>query len=157
MPLSEVRDVNVVPDAGSVRGGIVVSENAKFLALAGNHFLDKGEQVVGVDIRLVTDKPGLVRTTRVKIAQGDDPPILVQFGQGVEKHLDCGLGLTIWGGGVLHVSLAAVVLVTIDCRSRGEDEVLAVILLHHLKEIGRPDDVVLEVEDGFLDGFGDGF
>lgn len=109
--------MNIVSDTGSVGGGVVVTENAQLLSFTSDNFLDEGEQVVGINIGLVSNESGLVCTAGVEVAQGDDSPVFMQFSQGVKEHLNCGLGLTIRSCGVLHVSLAAVILITIHCSS----------------------------------------
>lgn len=55
MALGEVSNVNVVSDAGSVGGRVIVSENAQLLSFAGNDFLNEGEQVVWVNVGFVSN------------------------------------------------------------------------------------------------------
>ena len=77
MPLGEVHHVDVVPDAGSVRSLIVVSENPEMVKLPHRHLGDVGHQVVRDAVRVLADKPALVGANRVEVAEHAERPAAV--------------------------------------------------------------------------------
>jgi hypothetical protein len=60
--------VNVVSDACSIFSSIIVPENAKFFPLFDDYFLDKGEKVVWILKRLISQEVGLMSATRIEVS-----------------------------------------------------------------------------------------
>lgn len=61
--------MDIVADAGSIRGWIVTAEDHKLLSLSCEDFLDEREQVVWVADWLVSQKSRLVSSARIEISQ----------------------------------------------------------------------------------------
>src|ERR1700722_6934371 len=66
MCLGQVRNVNVVPDAGAVRGGVVLAKDLDVLSPAESDVKNKRDQV---RLRLVRLSPAGNRARHVEIAQ----------------------------------------------------------------------------------------
>lgn len=60
--------MDVVSDASSVFGGIVITKNTQFWPFPYYHFLNVWEEIIRVNKWLVSEKVALVSTTRVEIS-----------------------------------------------------------------------------------------
>ena len=68
MGLGQVGDVDIVPDAGAVLGGVVVAEDGHRLPLAQGHLEDDGDEV-GLRVVGLADLAGLVGAAGVEVPQ----------------------------------------------------------------------------------------
>jgi len=128
--------VDIISDAGAVFGGVVIAEHTQLCPLADNHLLDVGEEVVRMNKGLISEQVALVCSTGVEVPQGYDLPVLVHLREGIEQHLNASFALSIRTGGVVRVSLLAVILVAVDTCSGRKDKVAALsILLHDFKQV----------------------
>ena len=159
MTAGQVDDMDVVADAGSVMGGVVVAENTELGTLADGDLCDVWHEVVGDAVGVFSHEAAGVGSDGVEIAKEDDVPLGVGFldvHHDLFEHALCptvGVGTlpfrTVLGYGNLDG-------VAIDGRGRAENDVLAAVVTHDIEEHQCAADVVLIVFPGFLDGFADG-
>ena len=71
MSFCKVYDVDIVPEAGPVRGGVVVPENRKTFPLSDCGLGDERNQIVGHSAGKLADKGGWMGADRVEIAEED--------------------------------------------------------------------------------------
>ena len=69
MALGQVHHVDIVPDAGAVRGVIVISVDMDFFQLAHGDFRNIGHQIVGNAVGVLSDEAGLVGPNGVEVAK----------------------------------------------------------------------------------------
>lgn len=72
----ERRTVDVVPDAGAVRGGVVVAKDLERVLgdLADGNLGEEREEVSGLADGVLADQAGRVRAGGVEVAQADRAP-----------------------------------------------------------------------------------
>ena len=97
MGLSQVGDMDIIPDAGAVLGGIVVAKHADRLSLSQGHLENDGDQM-GLRIVGLADLAGDMGTAGVEVAQGH---VFQAVGLGNPAHhvLHGQLGLAVAVGG----------------------------------------------------------
>src|SRR5450759_525256 len=71
----QIGDVNVIPNAGAVEGGIVVAEYFKVWPQSGSGFQCQGYQT-GLGIMEFTDFTAFVRSCRVEVAERNRSQII---------------------------------------------------------------------------------
>jgi|688.fasta_scaffold472841_2 hypothetical protein len=55
IPFTQIRDVNVVPNAGAVGSGVVITKDGELRALANDDLLNEGEEVIGEGEGLISE------------------------------------------------------------------------------------------------------
>ena len=74
MGLSQIHHVQIITDAGSVRCGVILAEDAQSLATACGHLGDEGEEVVGNSQWVFTDLSARMSANGIEIAQAGHLP-----------------------------------------------------------------------------------
>ena len=155
MPLREVHHVDVVPDAGAVRRLIVIPENPEVVKLPDRDLGDVWHQVVRDAVRVLADKPALMRANRVEVAEHAQRPAVIRPVEVLANLLDVDLGLPVGAGGPLYWLLFSnrdFPCRKVDGGARAEDKALHIVLCHHLKESHCSLNVVAVVHQGLLNG-----
>ena len=69
MTQCQIYHMNIVPYAGAVRGGVVVTKHAQLLQLTHSHLGNVGHQVVGNAVGILAHGAALVGADGVKVPQ----------------------------------------------------------------------------------------
>lgn len=157
----EVLNVDVVANAGSVRGGVVVTEDleATLAVLADGHLSEEGEKVSGLATRVLTDLSRFVGTGGVEVSQTDGAELGVGIANIANDDLAHPLGAAVDRLGCKAGRLGDGHLGrrTVD-GSRGRvDESVASVVMHHLEQVDETSDVDMVVVDGDFGALADGF
>ena len=147
MPDGQVRNVDVVPHAGTVAGGIVGSVDRDLGQLAHSHLGDVGDQVIGNAVRVLADAAARVRPGGVEIAEQRDLPAGLGPVDVAQHVLDEQLGATVGVHGEKWEILQHRhrLRVSVD-RGRGaEDDGANAVPPHDLEQREAAGDVVVEV------------
>ena len=135
MSLGEVDDVDVVADAGSVGGIVVITEDTELLADADSGLGEVRDEVLGNAIGHLSDDGGGMRADGVEITQEDGLDGRTA-GHGVlDDFLVDLLGVAIGGLGLLDGRFLCggeLVGLTIDGAGGGEDDAFDIVLRHQL-------------------------
>jgi hypothetical protein len=89
----QVIDVHVVPQAGSVRGGVVGAEQLQVGPLADRH-VDRDRDQVGLRVVVLANGAVLGGAGGVEVAEGRERQLL-DMGQGAQRPLEVELGLPV--------------------------------------------------------------
>jgi hypothetical protein len=84
--------MDVVPQAGAIRGVVAAAEDHQLLAASHRDLSDEGHQVVRDALGVFTDAAGRVRPHRAEVAQQGDVPTAVRGIQVRKNILDLLLG-----------------------------------------------------------------
>ena len=76
--LSQIDNVDIVPDSGSIAGRIVIAEDPEPLKATDRDLRDIGEEVVWDPSWIFPQLAGGVRSNRIKVSEERDAP--VRFG-----------------------------------------------------------------------------
>ena len=157
VPVGEVNHVDVVAQAGAVRGGVVVAEHHQLFAAADGHLGDEGHQVVGDALRVFADPAGRVGAHRVEVAQQGDVPAVVGRPEVGEDVLDLFLGAAVGVVGAdLHLlDVGDGVVLAVDGGGGAEDDGAYAVPVHGAEQVQRADEVVVVVLQRLLDGLAD--
>ena len=160
MTLCEIYDMDIVANAGSVLGLIVIAEDTEADQLSDCNLGDVRKQVIRHTLRVLSHASGFVCADRVKVAEQHDIPVRirgVEVGQNLFEHR---LGSAV---GIRDLSLRALFRnrnkgrIAIDGCTRGEDNILDAVLPHALTEHQGACDIVVIVLERFIDGLADSF
>ena len=154
MRLRQVHDVDIVPQAGPVRGRVVIAEHREAFAFADGGLGDEGHQVVGHAARQLADQRGGVRPDGVEIAQRDAAHARIGLhavAQDILAHL---LGVAVGRGGRLArrgLRHGELVRLAVDRRGGGEQHV-ATLLPRSLQDVDERQEVVAVVHQRLRHG-----
>ena len=84
--LSEINDVDIVPDSGSIASGVVVSEHPQSLKFANGNLRNIGHQIIGNPVGIFPDPAGWMRSNRVEVSQQGHTPTRIR-GDEIRQHL----------------------------------------------------------------------
>mmetsp|Transcript_36722 Transcript_36722/g.109217 ORF Transcript_36722/g.109217 Transcript_36722/m.109217 type:complete len:379 (+) Transcript_36722:56-1192(+) len=149
VPLGQVDHVDVVPHAGAVLGRVVRAVDGEVRPLPDRDLLDVGHQVVWDPLRRLADLARAVGADRVEVAEQDHVPALVRLVEVLQDVLDEELRASVRVGRARGEVLGDGHRrgVAVHSRGGGEDDALAVALLHRLDQVERACNVILVVED----------
>mmetsp|Transcript_8723 Transcript_8723/g.28817 ORF Transcript_8723/g.28817 Transcript_8723/m.28817 type:complete len:374 (+) Transcript_8723:809-1930(+) len=147
--LGQVDHVDVVPHAGAVLGRVVRAVDGEVRPLPDRDLLDVGHQVVWDPLRRLADLARAVGADRVEVAEQDHVPALVRLVEVLQDVLDEELRASVRVGRARGEVLGDGHRrgVAVHSRGGGEDDALAVALLHRLDQVERACNVILVVED----------
>ena len=83
MAAGQIHDVDVIPDAGTVVGGPVVSENMQLFSAALPPPWQCGDQIIGDAVGILPDQSRRVRANGVEVAEQRDPQLWFALQQSV--------------------------------------------------------------------------
>ena len=157
----KVHNVNVVPLAGAVRGGVVVAEDVKALALPDCGLGDERNKVVGHSAGKFADEGRRMCADRVEVAQKNAlqgalggfygvPEDILAHGLGVAVRRGCGLS-----GGVLRYG-DYVGLSIYGCRRREQHIAAARLCSGYFQHVQEAFQIVLVVHEGLCHGLSNG-
>ena len=78
MTFGKVYDVDIIPDACAVFGGIVIAEHIEVVELAYGNLWDIGHEVIGNTVGVLTDESAYVCADGVKVAKEHDRPLVIR-------------------------------------------------------------------------------
>lgn len=78
--IHQVHDVDIVTDAGAIRGVVVIAKYAEEGALTMGDLGDIGHEVVGDAVGALTNEAAGVGPYRVEVAQADEIPLVIGLG-----------------------------------------------------------------------------
>jgi hypothetical protein len=159
MAFGKIHHVDIVPHACPVWCWVVISENAKRIAPPGCDLRNEGHQVIRDPLRIFANPSTLMRAHRIEIPKNGDPPLIVGPKKILEHFFDHQLGSAI------RISSRAGVLfgqgeflrLAIDGCGGTEYQLADTAFVHDFQQGNHSLYVILEVEQGFFDGFTDGF
>ena len=99
MAFGQVDDVDVISDAGSINGLVIVSEDTEEWEFADRNLSDIWHEVIRQAIRIFAKKSGWVASDWVEVSKQADIEFLVCLGGILKDSLNHDLGLAIWVGG----------------------------------------------------------
>ena len=158
---SEVDDVDVVAETGTVGCFVIVAKDMKLRELAGGDFHDVGHEVIWDAVGVLAEETGDVVADGIEVAKGDDIKLGVGYAEVFQDFFDHVFSLAVWVG-ELDTSRKGFdalldTLVAVNGGGGGENELLHIVGLHRLEEVEGAGDVVVVVLERLFDGFGDGF
>mmetsp|Transcript_101059 Transcript_101059/g.257056 ORF Transcript_101059/g.257056 Transcript_101059/m.257056 type:complete len:248 (-) Transcript_101059:33-776(-) len=149
--------MDVVSDTRAVRRVVVAAENTQALTPADCDLLHERHEVVGHATRGLADPARRVRAGGVEVAQDGDLQARVGLAGVLENLLDHVLGPAVGVGAAERLFFINGLLVRlVDCRRRGEHDVVAARLLHGLQDVQGAHDVVLVVPERLGHGLAHG-
>lgn len=158
MPIGQVTNMNIIPDTCPILSWIILPEDTQLFPFPRNNFLNKGKQIIGINIGLITQHSRLMRSTRIKIPQRNNPPLWISLRQWPHKHFNSCFWLPIRTRRWFYVSLDTIVFVTVNSGGRRKDKVWTCWkFLHHFEEIDGTKDIVLIVLNGLKERLTDCF
>ena len=150
--LGQVHDMDVVPDAGAVGGGIVVAEDHQLLADAAGGLGDEGHEVVGNAVGRLADAARGMGAHGVEVPEEHRGPGGIGLGVVPNDLLTHELGPAVRVGAAHAPGLVEGhgVLRAVDRGGGGEDDLLHVVLPHDFQQGYGGQQVVLIVAEGLL-------
>ena len=155
MPLCQVYHMDIIPDAGAVRRGIIVAEYPQAGQLAHCHLGNVGYQIVGDAVGILPDEPAGMRPDGVEVPECHHAPFRIRNHQIPQELLDHHLGVAVRvGGGGGHVlSVGHRVMYPVYGGRGGEYQLLAAILPHSLEQQQGAGQIVVIILQGLGNGF----
>lgn len=148
---SEVFDVDVVSNAGSIRSGVVVSEHLQstLAVLSDGHLSEKREKVSRFATRILADLARFVSTGGIEVSKSDGAEFGISIADVADDDLAHPLGSAVHrlrceAGGFRNGNLGRG---TIDGGGRRVDESVASIVMHNFEEVDQTTDVDVVVVD----------
>ena len=134
MAIYQVHDMDVVADAGAIRGIVVITKYAKEGALTVGDLGDVRHEVVGDAVGALTNKSAGVGTYRVEVAQADELPLVARVSNIRENFLDVELASAVRIGGASRVVFIQrqVLWISVDGRTGTEDHGAYITGVHGL-------------------------
>ena len=160
MACGEVANVDVVANASTVWGIVIVAKNAEFLADADCGLRDVGHEVVRNTVRVFANASARMSSNRVEVAEQHHVPFRVCLLHILEHFFEHGFGFAV---GICAFSLGAFFgnrddgRVAIDGCRRTKNDVLATVIPHGIEQYERGVHVVLVVFKRLCDGFANSF
>lgn len=151
----EVYNMDVVADAGSVYGVVVIAEYAQTWQLADCNLCDVWQEVVWNAVWIFADETAFMSTDWVEVTQQDDAPFLVSNIQVGKDLLDHNFGVAVrigCGGWHAFFERNWIVHAVYGCGG-GENDLLAAVFTHALAEHQGAGDVVVVVFQWLLNRF----
>ena len=132
--LGQVGNMDVVPDAGAVGGGVVVPEDAHVVPLAVGYLEDNGDQM-GLGVVGLADGAGDVGAGGVEVPQSH---ILEAVGLGHPAHHllhgQLGVAVAVGGHGLVALQDGHPLRLPVGGGGGGEDDLVHPVLHHGLQE-----------------------
>jgi len=158
--LGQIADVEVVPDAGAVRGGVVIPEDRQRPPQSGHGLGQEGHEVGRRAEWQLSDLGAGVRADGVEVPQQRDPEISTGRLVGlVEQGFTGLLGESVGRGGGQdggRLGDREVFGLPVDGAGRAEDQMPDPVATEQSGETGRAANVVVDVLLGLFDAFPDG-
>ena len=89
-------------------------------------------------------------SARVEIPEGNYLPVRVATAKRSQQQLHSHFGLSVGAERMENISLCTVILIPVDPCSGGENKMFTIVLLHHLKQVDCPSNIVLKVHNRFF-------
>ena len=156
MGLREVYDVDVVTEAGSVLGRIVIAEDAQAFAFSNRGLSDERHEIVRHTARKLADKGRRMGSDRVEVAKGDTLDSRAgrySVAKDVLAHL---LGVAVWRCCRKSRSLLChrkILSFSVNCSRRREEHIASAMVLRHLEYVEERDKIVAVILDRLCNGF----
>ena len=155
MSAGKVVDVHVIPQTGAIRRRIIRAEDLQGRATAQCGGDGQRDQV-GLRRMVLADRPIGRSPGGIEVTEGGEAQP-VRAGEFAQTSFDREFGGAVRIDGALRQVFRHRHLLrdAVGCAGAREDEFLDALREHRLKQSFRPDDVVLVVTLGLLDGFAD--
>ena len=153
MAPGQIHHMDIVPHAGAVWGGIIVSEYGEVVPAAHGHLGDEGHQVVGDALGVLADSAALMGAHRVEVAQQHHAPLRVRLGQIPQDLLAEILGPSVGIGAVAGLGVLGqghLIVTGVDSGGGGENQALDAVFLHGPAQGDGGVQVVVVVEHGLF-------
>ncbi|CDA78658.1 uncharacterized protein BN558_02070 [Clostridium sp. CAG:242] len=147
--------MDIVADAGSVYGVVIIAEYAQTWQLADCNLCDVWQKVVWNAVWIFADEAAFMSTDWVEVTQQDDAPFLVSNIQVGKDLLDHNFGVAVrigCGGWHAFFERNWIVHAVYGCGG-GENDLLAAVFTHALAEHQGAGDVVVVVFQRLLNRF----
>ena len=145
MGLGQIGDVDIVPDAGAVLGGVVVAENGDLLPLAVGHLEDQGDQMGLRGVRLANGSGGM-SAAGVEVPQGHIPQAMGPAGPGHHLlHGQLGLAVAVGGDGLVRLQDGDPLRLAVGGGGGGEHDLVHPVGHHGLQQTDGAAQVVVIV------------
>ncbi len=166
MTFCEIDNVNIVSHSGAVMGFVVVSKNGEVIEFPRCNLRDVRHQIVRNSFRIFADKPRLVRSDWVEIAQKHDIPRVrivcfdvggVKINENLLKHR-FGLAVRIRAFSFrTFLGYRNKCRIAVNSRRRRENYVFAAGRAHRIKQNQSSVDVVFVINPRLYNRFSDSF
>ena len=155
MALGQVHHMDIVADAGTVMGIVVVTVDTQEFTAAHSHLGDIGHQIIGNTPGIFADVAAFVGTDGVEVAQQHNAPLLIRKSHTGEDLLGHVLGPAIGIGAAAGAGILVqrhLIVSGVNRSGGGEDQILHAHGLHNLGQHQGGVQVVIVVLPG--DGHG---
>ena len=156
MAIGQVNHMDIIPDAGAIRSGIIIAENGELFQLAYGHLGDIGNKVVGNAGGILANEAGLMSADGVEITKKDNAPLRISRNLALQDFFNHVFGPAIGIGAAQGNHILTVRhfrLIAVYGGRRREDETLDTMGLHGFTQGQGRIQVVAVITQGLGNAF----